>query len=152
MTAIVRLSNMFALTLQPLNNQTIIVMKTKLLFFLLSVAFIIPMNAMAYKKHPRKVHAKIRHAYAKAISRSSSIFDLNAAEANDILIITFQSPLKDAEITVTDNTGNVVASESSTVIYEGKTVCIFNPDSYPYLIEINSPQLDLGAEVTLEEN
>lgn len=127
-------------------------MKTKLLFFLLSALFILPINAVSHKKGHHKAISKTIYYRSKKTHRNHLYFNLDVEEKENILIITFQSPLKDAEITVTDNTGNVVASESSTVIYEGKTVCIFNPDSYPYLIEINSPQLDLGAEVTLEEN
>lgn len=109
------------------------------------------MNAMVYKKHNRKVQAKIRHATAKSIFRSSSFFNLNAEETDNILFITFQSPLEEAEITVTDNTGNIVISEPISNIYEGQSISISNSNSYPYIIEISSPELDLGAEVTLEE-
>ena len=70
---------------------------------------------------------------------------------HDNLTITFQSALEEADITVTDKDGNVVVSEFKTSIYEGKTVSVPNSDSYPYLVEITSPRLDIEAEITSED-
>ena len=134
-----------------INNQTIIVMKTKVLFILLSVLFIIPINAMPHKSHRHKVNTKIVNSHSKAISRSPLFFNLTADEIDDNLTITFQSALEEADITVTDKDGNVVVSEFKTSIYEGKTVSVPNSDSYPYLVEITSPRLDIEAEITSED-
>lgn len=133
------------------NNKTIIVMKTKLLFILLLVLFIIPMNAMPYKKHRHQVNAKIIHSHSKSIFRSPLFFNLTADEIDDNLTITFQSALEEADITVTDKDGNVVVSEFKTSIYEGKTVNVYAPESDIYTIEITSPTIDVTAEITLNE-
>lgn len=126
-------------------------MKTKLLFILLSVLFIIPMSAMPHKKHRHKVNTKIINSHSKSIFRSPLFFNLTADEIDDNLTITFQSALEEADITVTDKDGNVVVSEFKTSIYEGKTVSVPNSDSYPYLVEITSPRLDIEAEITSED-
>lgn len=134
-----------------INNQTIIVMKTKALFILLSVLFIIPINAMPHKRHRHKVNTKIINSHSKSIFRSPLFFNLTADEVDENLTITFQSALEEADITVTDKDGNVVVSEFKTSIYEGKTVSVPNSDSYPYLVEITSPRLDIEAEITSED-
>lgn len=126
-------------------------MKTKLLFILLSVLFIIPMSAMPHKKHRHKVNTKIINSHSKSIFRSPLFFNLTADEIDDNLTIPFQSALEEADITVTDKDGNVVVSEFKASIYEGKTVSVPNSDSYPYLVEITSPRLDIEAEITSED-
>ena len=125
-------------------------MKTKVLFILLSVLFIIPINAMPYKENRHKVKTKIIHLHAKAVTRSPLFFNLAADEIDDNLTITFQSALEEANISVIDKNGNTIVLEPKTSIYEGKTVCVPNSDSYPYLIEITSPRLDIEAEITSE--
>lgn len=126
-------------------------MKTKLLFILLSVLFIIPMNAMPHKRHRHKVKAQIISFQEKAITRSPLFFNLTADEADDNLTITFQSALEEADITVTDKEGNIIVSEFKSSIYEGKTVNISAPESSLYTIEITSPTMDVTGEITLEE-
>ena len=126
-------------------------MKTKVLFILLSVLFIIPMNAMPYKRHRHKVKIKISCLQEKATNRSPLFFDLTADETDDNLMITFQSVLEEADITVTDKNGNVVATEFKTSIYEGKTVNIPAPKADFYTVEITSPTIDVTGEITLEE-
>ena len=126
-------------------------MKTKVLFILLSVLFIVPMNAMPHKKHRHKVNTQMIHLNYKVTTRSPLFFNLTAGEVNENLTITFQSALEEADITVTDKDGNVVVSEFKTSIYEGKTVSVPNSDSYPYLVEITSPRLDIEAEITSED-
>lgn len=126
-------------------------MKTKLLFILLSVLFIIPMNAMPHKRHRHKVNIKIVNSHSKAITRSPLFFNLTADEADDNLTITFQSALEEADITVTDKEGNIIVSEFKSSIYEGKTVNISALESSLYTIEITSPTMDVTGEITLEE-
>lgn len=106
---------------------------------------------MPHKRHRHKIQAHIISSHSKAISRSPLFFNLTADEADDNLTITFQSALEEADITVTDKNGNVVATEFKSSIYEGKTVCVPNSDSYPYLVEITSPRLDIEAEITSED-
>lgn len=126
-------------------------MKIKLLFILLSALFIMPMSAMPHKRHRHKVNTKIINSHSKAIFRSPLFFDLTADETDDNLIITFQSVLEEADITVTDKNGNVVATELKTSIYEGKTVNIPAPKTDFYTVEITSPTIDVTGEITLEE-
>lgn len=91
------------------------------------------------------------HLNYKVTTRSPLFFNLTADEVDENLTITFQSALEEADITVTDKDGNVVVSEFKTSIYEGKTVSVPNSDSYPYLVEITSPRLDIEAEITSED-
>ena len=109
------------------------------------------MNAMSYKKHPRKVKSKIISANYKITARSLLFFNLTADEVDNTLIITFQSSLEEADIYVTDKNGKTVISETQTSIYEGKTVSIPVPETYPYTIEVTSPAMDITGEITQEE-
>ncbi|RGX86312.1 hypothetical protein [Bacteroides intestinalis] len=126
-------------------------MKTKVLFILLSVLFIMPINAIPHKKHRHKVNAKIISSNYKTTTRSPLFFSLTADETDNNLAITFQFPLEEADITATNKDGNIVVSELNSSIYEGKTVYVPNSDSYPYLVEITSPCLDIEVEITSED-
>ena len=126
-------------------------MKTRVLFILLSVLFIIPVNAIPHKRHRHKVNAKIISSNYKVNTRSHLFFNLTADEVDDNLTITFQSVLEETDITVTDKNGNIIASELNSSIYEGKTVNIYAPESDIYTIEITSPIIDVTAEITLNE-
>lgn len=106
---------------------------------------------MPHKRHRHRVQTLMIHSHSKAVTRSPLFFNLAADEIDDNLTITFQSALEEADITVTDKDGNVVVSEFKTSIYEGKTVSVPNSDSYPYLVEITSPRLDIEAEITSED-
>ena len=114
-------------------------MKTKVLFILLSVLFIIPVNAMPYKRHRHKVKAQVISLQEKATTRSPLFFDLTADEIDSNLIITFQSFLDEADITVIDKNGVTVAFESKASIHEGKTVNIPAPEADFYTIKIPHP-------------
>ena len=118
-------------------------MKTRVLFILLSVLFIIPVNAIPHKRHRHKVNAKIISSNYKVNTRSPLFFNLTADEVDDNLTITFQSVLEETDITVTDKNGNIIASELNSSIYEGKTVNIYAPESDIYTIEITSPIIDV---------
>ena len=126
-------------------------MKTKVLFILLSVLFIIPVNAMPYKRHRHKVKAQVISLQEKATARSPLFFDLTADEIDSNLIITFQSFLDEADITVIDKNGVTVAFESKASIHEGKTVNVPAPEADFYTIKITSPTIDVTGEITLEE-
>ena len=124
-------------------------MKTRVLFILLSVLFIIPVNAIPHKRHRHKVNAKIISSNYKV--NTPLFFNLTADEVDDNLTITFQSVLEETDITVTDKNGHIIASELNSSIYEGKTVNIYAPESDIYTIEITSPIIDVTAEITLNE-
>ena len=126
-------------------------MKTKVLFILLSVLFIMPMNAMPYKRHQHKVKTRIIHSNIKVTTRSPLFFDLTADEIDSNLIITFQSFLDEADITVIDKNGVTVAFESKASIHEGKTANVPAPEADFYTIKITSPTIDVTGEITLEE-
>ena len=126
-------------------------MKTKVLFILLSILFIIPVNAMPHKRPRHKVNAKIISSSYKVNTRSPLFFDLTADEIDSNLIITFQSFLDEADITVIDKNGVTVAFESKASIHEGKTVNIPAPEADFYTIKITSPTIDVTGEITLEE-
>lgn len=128
-------------------------MKTKILFILLSVLFILPVDAMSHKSDQHKKTIRIHRKYikAKAVTRSPLEFNLSADETDISLIITFQSSLNEADIIVTDKNGNTVALEPQTSIYEGKIISIPNPNSYPYRIDITSQTLDYCGEITQED-
>ena len=97
------------------------------------------------------MNAKIISSSYKVNTRSPLFFNLTADETNDNLTITFQFPLEEADITVTDKDRNIVVSEMDTSIYEGKIVNIHVPESDIYTIEITSPTVDIIAEITLNE-
>jgi hypothetical protein len=125
-------------------------MKAKYLFILLSVLFIIPMNAAPTKG--KKAHFRYKDRHARTQTRAPFEFDLSVREVNGILALNFQSSLQDAEITVTDKEGTTVIYEPQTFIYEGMILYIYTPNAYPYTVEITSPTLDITGEIALEEN
>lgn len=127
-------------------------MKAKFLFILLSVLFIIPVNAAPSKKRPRKAHFNLAYRRERCITRTPSEFNLSANESNGTLSLNFQSYLPDAEITVTDKDGNTVVYEPQSLIYEGKVIYIYTPEAYPYTLEIISPAVEIIGEIVLEEN
>lgn len=126
-------------------------MKAKFLFILLSVLFIMPMNAAPSKKRTRKAHFKVLSRRGSCTTRTPLEFNLSANESNGTLSLNFQSYLPDAEITVTDKDGNTVVYESQSLIYEGKIINIYTPKAYPYTLKITSPTIDIIGEIVLEE-
>lgn len=125
-------------------------MKAKLLFILLSVLFVIPIEATTLNN--KKRNPRFRRISIKEHRTARSALDfISVNDENNMLQILFWTPLPDAEITVTDKDGNIVISESQTSIYEGKMLYIYTPDAYPYIIEINSPVMDVVGEIVIEE-
>lgn len=126
-------------------------MKAKLLLILLSALFIVPINASTAKKGKRKSHMRHFVISKRMQTRSLYEFSMTTQDEENTLIVLFQTPLNDAEITVTDKDGNIVIYESQTSIYEGKTLNIFTPNAYPYKVEITSPSMDVTGEIIQEE-
>lgn len=126
-------------------------MKTKLLFILLSVLFIMPVNASTTKKKKQKSNFKFCDKVIKNITRTPSDFILEVNNIDNNLQILFQSPLCDATITVTDNNRNTIIYEPQTFIYEGMMLYIYTPKAYPYTVEITSPTLYITGKIVLEE-
>ena len=107
-------------------------MKAKSLFILLSVLFIIPMNAATLEAQRHRSHWRARDRESKASTRSPLTFDINVQEVDNCLQIIFLSPLPDAEITITDKNGKTIVHEPPTFINKGKTLYIETPNGYPY--------------------
>lgn len=126
-------------------------MKAKFLFILLSVLFIIPTDAATVKKGKSRSRIHSLTIEHRKTTRSFLEFDMTVEDKENTLIVLFQSSLPDAEITITDKDGNVVAHEPLTFIYEGKVLHIYTPNAYPYAIEIISPTMDVTGEIVQEE-
>ncbi|MCI1648907.1 MAG: DUF3244 domain-containing protein [Bacteroides sp.] len=124
-------------------------MKANLLTILLSVLFIIPINAATEK---RGTHFHMQRLLMKkgASTRSTPDFSITVEDKNNTLAIIFQSPLPNAEVSITDSNGNTVINEPHISIYEGKVLYIHAPNAYPYMIEITSPSMDVSGEITQE--
>lgn len=124
-------------------------MKANLLTILLAVLFIIPTNAATEK---RGTHFHMQRLLMKkgASTRSTPDFNITVEDKNNTLAIIFQSPLPNAEVTITDSNGNAVINEPQTTIYEGKMLYIHAPNAYPYMIEITSPSMNITGEITRE--
>lgn len=126
-------------------------MKAKFLFILLSVLFIIPIEAATLGNRKRKAHYRERSRTELIIARAPLSFNINVQEANNCLQIVFQGSLPDAEVIVTDKNGNTVVYEPQTFINEGEMIYIYTPNAYPYTIEITSPVMNVTGEITQEE-
>ena len=127
-------------------------MKAKSLFILLSVLFIIPMNAATLEAQRHRSHWRARDRESKASTRSPLTFDKNVQEVDNCLQIIFLSPLPDAEITITDKNGKTIVHEPPTFINKGKTLYIETPNGYPYTVKIISPIMDITGDFVEEES
>lgn len=127
-------------------------MKAKSLFILLSVLFIIPMNAATLEAQRHRSHWRVRDRESKASTRSPLTFDINVQEVDNCLQIIFLSPLPDAEITITDKNGKTIVHEPPTFINKGKTLYIETPNGYPYTVKIISPIMDITGDIVEEES
>lgn len=126
-------------------------MKAKLFMILLAVLFIVPMSGAVNKPRKRPVHLSTYEIHGKTVTRAPIDYTIDINDNSNCLQIIFRFLLYDADITVTDKSGNVVISEQQTSIYEGKALYIYTPEDYPYTIEITSPTVDITGEITLEE-
>ena len=127
-------------------------MKAKSLFILLSVLFIIPMNAATLEAQRHRSHWRARDRESKASTRSPLTFDINVQEVDNCLQIIFLSPLPDAEITITDKNGKTIVHEPPTFINKGQTLYIETPNGYPYTVKIISPIMDITGDIIEEES
>lgn len=124
-------------------------MKANFLFILLSVFFILPIDAST---HTRTRKVKIHHTAKRYYpTRAPLEFNIAATEEEGTLKIIFGSSLPDAVITITDRNGNTIVDESLTYIEEGKTLYIYNANAYPYALKITSPLMDVTGEIVKEE-
>lgn len=105
---------------------------------------------MAHKEESKKVKYKTLKLYKKNPIRIPLLFNLTADEINNILTITFQSSLEEANITIINKNKDTIYLEPNTSIYNGKIISISNPNTYPYIIEITSPIMDIIGEITTE--
>ncbi len=116
----------------------------------LSLLLILPMSLQATNKK-RKVILRNVTTQETAVTRTPSTFDVHVEEVNNTLQIVFTGILPDAEIRLTDKNGDTVINESPTLIYDGMTLYVHTPSGYPYLLEVESPTLELTGEIVLEE-
>lgn len=126
-------------------------MKVKFLFILLSALLILPVSATTNSKRKGKsrLHCQIIKQFA---TRSLLDFKIEVQDEDDTLILLFQSPLPNAEITITDKDGNIVVYEPQTTICKGKTLFIYTPNTYPYKLKITSPTMEITGEIVEEES
>ena len=123
-------------------------MRVCFLTVLLSALFIIPINAATNKR--KKAYIQNVSIERKAATRAPLDFNITIKDRDNTLVIIFLSPLRNAEVIITDSNGNTVINEPQTTIYEGKMLHIHAPNAYPYMIEITSPSMDVTGEITRE--
>ena len=115
----------------------------------LSLLLILPMSAETTSKTKKLIIYKTLKE--KIVTRTPSTFDVHVEEVNNTLQIVFTGTLPDAEIRLTDKDDIVVVQEGPTLIYEGMTLYVPAPTGYPYLLEVESPTLEMTGEIVLEE-
>lgn len=76
--------------------------------------------------------------------------DMEVESINNTLCILFTGTLPDADITVTDDLGNIVINQTSVTITTGMTLYITPDNIYPYEIVINSPALYIVGQIVNE--
>lgn len=115
----------------------------------LSLLLILPMSAETTSKTKKLIIYKTLKE--KMVTRTPSTFDVHVEEVNNTLQIVFTGTLPDAEIRLTDKNGDTVINESPTLIYDGMTLYVHTPTGYPYLLEVESPALELRGEIVVDE-
>lgn len=115
----------------------------------LSLLLILPMSAETTSKTKKLIIYKTLKE--KMVTRTPSTFDVHVEEVNNTLQIVFTGTLPDAEIRLTDKNGDTVINASPTLIYDGMPLYVHTPTGYPYLLEVESPTLELTGEIVLEE-
>ncbi len=115
----------------------------------LSLLLILPMSAETTSKTKKLIIFKTLNK--QLVTRTPSTFDVHVEEVNNTLQIVFTGTLPDAEIRLTDKNGDTVINESPTLIYDGMTLYVHTPTGYPYLLEVESPALELTGEIVAEE-
>lgn len=126
-------------------------MSTKYCMMLLSLLLILPISIQAADKKKRKIVLANKTLSSNTVTRIPSTFDVNVEEVDNTLQIVFTGSLPDAEIRLTDKDDIVVVQEGPTLIYEGMTLYVPAPTGYPYLLEVESPTLEMTGEIVLEE-
>ena len=116
----------------------------------LSLLLILPMSLQATNKKRKVILRKVT-TQETAVTRTPTTFDVHVEEVNNTLQIVFTGTLPDAEIRLTDKNGDTVINASPTLIYDGMTLYVHTPSGYPYLLEVESPALELTGEIVLEE-
>lgn len=84
-------------------------------------------------------------------TRAPSDFNLQVGDQNTALFITFYGQLYNADITVTDANGQHVVEQTQQNIHDGQFLTIPQADNYPYHIEIDSPVMEISADIIQEE-
>lgn len=117
----------------------------------LSLLLILPISLRATDEKKKKNVVIFTIKSKNITTRSPSTFDVHVEEVNNTLQIVFTGTLPNAEIRLTDKNGEAVINASPTLIYDGMTLYVHTPSGYPYLLEVESPTLELTGEIVVEE-
>lgn len=123
-------------------------MNARILLFLLLMS-IVPysLSSMTLTKRISRVinlHESIR-------LKNVSVYSFTAEEIEEYLIIRFEFSMNNAEITIKDQTGNIIYYEKEITIYENKIISIAESNSYPYYVEVKCPFGSITGEIIQEE-
>lgn len=126
-------------------------MKAKSFMLFLAMLLIFPISEAATKKRGKKSRYKEVAKTEHAITRSPIDYTIEVTGDENSLQIIFMFPMREADITLTDENGNVVLEENQVNSYEGKTLYVQTPNAYPYTLVLTSPAVDITGEIVLEE-
>lgn len=129
-------------------------MKNTIIAAALMALSILPTNARAASigMDENKPKIIITEESEKTPIRSPNSYDINmdVESINNTLCIIFTGMLPDADITITDDLGNIVVNQTSVTITTGMTLFITPDNCYPYEIVINSPALYIVGQIVNE--
>lgn len=101
-------------------------------------------------KPPKRTKMVRYHTAIRATTRVPLDFNMNVYEENTTLFITFYGQLYNADIIVTDANGRNVVEQTKQNIHDGQFLMIPQADSYPYHIEIDTPIMEVSADIVQE--
>lgn len=129
-------------------------MKNTIFAVALMALSILPVNAKSayFGVDENKPKIVITQQDDKTPARSpvSYNIDMEVESINNTLCIIFTGMLPDADITVTDDLGNIVVNQTSVTISTGMILYITPDNSYPYEIVISSPSLYIVGQIVNE--
>ena len=128
-------------------------MNAKLFFTILFASLALSVFSSPPKGNETEHEIRVTYLKSKKMARSLNYFDLSVSDRNNHLQVVFHSFLSNSDIYITDANGNIVAFDRNVNVYDGMviTIPIFEETAYPYYVEISSPTLDIGAEITREK-
>ena len=106
-------------------------------------------------KKGRNSKAKLEYSINEKRSRQLGFdypFMMHANLVNDTLIFNYNGELRDANILIKDSNNEVVIDERLVLINKEKVNIVYPTDSFPYFIEITSPDADVNGIIKLVED